>query len=294
MSTKLQPVIMTGANGLVGSVLVRDFAHQYGFTNLDLSGSPSVDITNAKQLDEILAKHPAEWVVHFAAFTDVTAAWEQTGDTTGLAYKVNVVGTKNLVAACEKHQKKLIHLSTAYVFSGDATRPYREDDPTGPVEWYGQTKLMAEEVVTRSAIQSVILRIDSPFRRDTFAKLDVVHRILGRLADNSLPPQFVDAFFGPTVIEDVAKVIDWCIRTDATGLYHATANEAWTPHQFARAVALRVGKDPEIVKKGLLTEYLERANRPYPRNSSLDCSKLIAALDFTLTTVQTAIDQVVV
>ena len=285
---------MTGANGLVGSVLARDFAHQYDFTNLDLSGSPRVDITNAAQLDEILAKHPAEWLVHFAAFTDVTAAWEQTGDTTGLAYKVNVVGTKNLVAACEKYHKKLIHLSTAYVFSGDATRPYRENDATGPIEWYGQTKLMAEEAVINSSIQSVILRIDNPFRRDAFPKLDVVHRILERLADNAVPPQFVDAFFGPTVIEDLAKVIDWCIRTNATGLYHATANEAWTPHQFARAVAIRTGKDPEIVKKGLLTEYLERANRPYPRNSSLDCQKLIAALDFPLTSVQKAIDQVII
>ncbi len=119
-----------------------------------------------------------------------------------------------------------------------------------------------------------------------------MHRILAKLADGSLPPQFADAFFGPTVIEDLAKVIDWVIRTNAQGLYHATANEAWTPFSFAQAVATRAGIDPETVKPGLLTEYLERAGRPYPRNTALDCSKLVGALDFSLQTVDTALSQV--
>ena len=283
---------MTGANGLVGSVFARDFASSYDITNLDLSGTPSVDITNAKQIDEIFAKSSAQTVVHMAAFTDVTSAWQQSGDKNGIAYRVNVSGTENIVAACQAHGKKLIHISTAYVFSGDSKRSYTENDATGPVEWYGQTKAWAEEAIQRSTADWTILRIDNPFRKDTFPKADVVHRILAKLADGSLPPQFADAFFGPTVIEDLAKVIDWVIRTNAKGVYHATANEAWTPFSFAQAVATRAGIDPETVKPGLLTEYLERAGRPYPRNTALDCSKLVGALDFSLQTVDTALSQV--
>lgn len=286
-------ILMTGANGLVGSVLVRDFTEHYQFTNLDLSGSPSVDITNVNQINGIFSTHPAEWVIHCAAFTDVTAAWQQTGDKQGSAYQVNVAGTENIVRACERYQKKLIHLSTAYVFSGDNVHPYNEQDQTGPVEWYGQTKLWAEEAIRQSSAEWVILRLDNPFRRDAFTKPDAVRRILTKLKDNSLPPQFNDAFFGPTSIEDLAKVIDWVMRTDKRGLFHATANESWTSFDFARAIAKKAGIDPNLVREGSLTEYLKTSNRPYPRNTALDCTKLVEALDFTLQMVEQALEQVI-
>lgn len=284
---------MTGANGLVGSVFVRDFANHYDITNLDLSGTPSVDITNADQIDEILGSHPATAIIHCAAFTDVTAAWQQTGDTTGVAYKVNVQGTENIVRACKKHNKKLIHLSTAYVFSGESDESYVEEAPTGPVEWYGQTKLLAEQVIAQALDNWAVLRIDNPFRRDTFIKPDVVRRTIEKLRAGALPPQFSDAQFGPTVIEDVAKVIDWVVRTNAKGIFHATAGESWTPYAFAQAVAKKLDMDPDVVKEGSLTQYLKTSERPYPRNTALDCSKLKQAIDFQLQTVQAALDSII-
>ncbi|MBP7875600.1 SDR family oxidoreductase [Candidatus Woesebacteria bacterium] len=294
MNTTAPEVLMTGANGLVGSVFVNDFSDTYRITNLDLSGTPSVDITNRAQIDAIFANSPAECVVHCAAFTDVTAAWQQTDDTNGLAYRVNVTGTENIVRSCERHHKKLVHLSTAYVFSGDQSTPYVETDPTGPVEWYGKTKLLAEELIMKSSADWTILRIDNPFRHDPFPKLDVAHRVLAKLSDHSLPPQFADASFGPTIIEDVARVLDWVLRTGTTGLFHATANESWSPYQFALQVAKKTNFDLSQIKQGSLTEYLQTAARPYPRNTALDCTKLISQLDFPLTAVQTAINQVIV
>lgn len=291
-STKL-PLLMTGANGLVGSVFARDFADRYQITNLDLSGTPSVDITNADQVEKIISTHPANWIVHCAAFTDVTAAWQQTGDKNGLAYKVNVLGTENIVGACSKYQKHILHLSTAYIFSGESAEPYLETDPTGPLEWYGQTKLWAEEVVKKLATDFVILRIDNPFRKDNFAKPDIVRRTLAKLTDGSLPPQFSDAFFGPTVIEDLARVIDWVIRTEARGTFHASNNESWTPYDFAKAVARKAGIDAAQVREGSLTQYLNTSKRPYPQNTALNCAKLIDALDFSLQTVSAALDQII-
>lgn len=288
-----QALLMTGASGLVGSVFVREFADTYAITNLDLSGTPSIDITNSEQIDTLFAAHPAKSVIHCAAFTDVTAAWQQTGDTTGVAYKVNVVGTENIARACKRYNKKLIHLSTAYVFSGDSQVPYREEASTGPVEWYGQTKLMAEEVIAREFDNWAILRIDNPFRRDVFSKPDVVRRTIEKLRLDSLPPQFSDAQFGPTVIEDVAKILDWVVRTDAKGMFHATAGESWTPYAFAQAVAKKIGMDPSIIKEGSLTAYLKTSKRPYPRNTALDCTKLKEQLDFELQSVQSALDAVI-
>jgi dTDP-4-dehydrorhamnose reductase len=104
-------------------------------------------------------------------------------------------GTKNLIRACEESNKHLIHISTAYVFDGSNEEMYVEDDVTNPIEWYGQTKLWAEEAVLESDIKSSILRIDQPFRDDEYPKVDVVHRIIKGLQENNLYPQFGNHFF---------------------------------------------------------------------------------------------------
>ncbi len=285
-------VLTTGLNGLVGSKLASSFADQYEFDNLDISHSERpVDITNLEAVTTVFAANPAEVVVHFAAYTDVTGAWKQTGDTNGLAYRVNVVGTQNVVAAAEATQKHVIHISTSYVFDGEKSEPYLEDDTPKPIEWYGQTKALAETAVTNSSAPWTILRIDQPFRSDPFSRPDVVRRIVEKLQANTLPPQFADHFIGPTYIDDFVKVIDWVIRTRATGIFHASSGEMWSDYDLALTI-----KDtlhlPGTVSRGSLSEYLKTSNRPYQRNTSLNCQKLSSQLDFELTPVATAIGQV--
>src|SRR4051812_13193993 len=118
-------ILGTGLSGLVGSKLVQDFSQQYSFQNLDLSHPEfPTDITNLDQVLRAFSKSPAEYVVHFAAFTDVTKAWEQRDDVNGVAYKVNVLGTENIVHAAQQTGKHLIHISTAYVFNGEQKAAY--------------------------------------------------------------------------------------------------------------------------------------------------------------------------
>jgi dTDP-4-dehydrorhamnose reductase len=142
------PVLGTGLNGLVGSRFVKDFSDKYDFDNLDLRDpNRPVDITNAEQIMEILQNSPAEYIVHFAAFTNVSAAWEQSGDKDGVCYQVNVKGTENIIKACQATGKHLIHISTAYVFDGEKETLYTEEDPVKPIEWYGETKMLAEKAI---------------------------------------------------------------------------------------------------------------------------------------------------
>ena len=223
------PLIATGLNGLVGSKFHDDFDHKYDFQNLDLRDPENpVDITNAEQILKIFQNSPAQFVFHLAAYTDVTGAWKQKDDKNGVAYRVNVVGTQNIVDACAATGKHLIHVSTAYVFDGEKDGLYTEDDPTNPIEWYGQTKLWAEEAVMSSDINWTILRIDQPFRSDKFPKVDIAHRIIDGLKAGTLYPQFTNHYFGPTFIDDFAKIVDWVIRTKTTGLFHASSGEKWS------------------------------------------------------------------
>lgn len=293
MATNLNPVITTGLNGLIGSKLAKDFENQYDFTNLDIAHpTQPVDITN---YDQVLARFEAlpaaKAVVHFAAYTDVNGAWAQKDDKTGIAYKVNVDGTKNLIKACEATGKHLIHISTAYVFNGDKTEAYVETDALSPIEWYGQTKAWAEEAVTASAIPWTILRIDMPFRSDAFAKIDFAHRIIKGMTEGKLYPQFNNHYVGPTFIDDFVKVIDFMLRTQTRGLFHASSGETWTDFDFAKLVStkLNLGFD---VKPGDLNAYLATLTRPYQKNTGLNCDKLKGILDFQMKTIDQAVGEI--
>lgn len=283
------PLLTTGANGLVGSKFVEIFENQYEVQNLDLKHpTHPTDITKPNQVLQAFEESEAEAVIHLAAFTNVTAAWEQKGDKSGTAYQVNVDGTKNIVDACRNTGKFLIHISTAYVFDGENESLYTEDDQPNPIEWYGQTKWEAEQAVMQSEIGWSILRIDQPFRSDSFERPDVVRKIINALKKDRLPPQFTNQYFGPTYINDFSKVLDFFIRTKTQGLFHAASGEKWSPYEFAQLIKEAHQLDGEV-KKGDLAEYLKTLNRPYQKNTAMSSEKLAKAIDFKLINIQEAI-----
>lgn len=282
-------IIGTGLNGLIGSKLLADFGTTYEFANIDrLDEKNPIDITNFEQVNRFIAEQPAPVIVHFAAFTDVTKAWDQRGDLEGVAYQVNVIGTKNIVKAAADHGKHVIHISTAYVFDGQKETSYLETDPVKPIEWYGETKAIAETEVMKSSGAWTILRIDQPFRSDEFPKVDLAHRIIAGLKGGKLYPQFDDHFIGPTFIDDFVKVIDWVIRTRTTGLFHASSGEKWSDFEFANLVNSTLGLH-QTVSRGHLAEYLKTLQRPYQQNTALNCEKLVSQLDFKPHTIAEAI-----
>lgn len=279
--SKLPLIIGTGLNGLVGSRVVALLSKYFSWINFDIMDpNRPVDITDINSIRSAMGHYHPQALLHCAAFTNVTAAWEQTNDKNGLCYQVNVIGTKNIAQVCQENQIHLIHLSTAYVFDGAKPTPYLETDKPNPIEWYGQTKLWAEEIIQQINPKFTILRIDQPFRPDNFVKLDTVHRIIEGIKQNNLYPQFTDHNFGPTYIDSLAKIIHGVIENNFAGLYHATNNEAWTDYDFATAIAKLMNYGGEI-KKGSLTDYLKTTNRPYQTNTALDSTLIWQTLKLT-------------
>lgn len=287
-----QAILVTGSNGLVGSKFTQLFLDSYSFITLDISDAENpVDITNSAQVLKALENSDVQHVVHYAAYTDVTGAWKQNGDKTGSAYQVNVNGTKNIIAACEKTNKHLIHISTAYVFDGEKDTLYTEEDPLSPIEWYGHTKAEAEKSITDSSCAWTILRIDQPFRSDTQVRPDVVRRIAQGLSENNLYPQFTNHYFGPTFIDDFAKVVDFMIRTNTKGIFNASSGEKWTDFDFAQLVKRTLNLSGDV-HPGDLHEYLKNLDRPYQKNTAMDVSKLKQLIDFELQSVESALKTV--
>ncbi len=285
-------ILITGGNGLVGSRLIETYEKTFHFHQIDLNHPKNpVDITNYQQLANFINNHQAKYLVHFAAYTNVNGAWQQRGNKQGLAYQVNVKGTENIVNICQQNNIHLIHISTAYVFDGKKKSAYNENDQPNPIEWYGKTKYLAEQIVQNSDLDWTILRIDQPFRNDPFKKLDIAHRIIKSIQTKTLPPQFINHYIGPTYIEDLCKVIIFMIKNHHTGLYHATSGETWTDYDFANSISQIHQLNYEI-KKGDLTEYLKNQTRPYQKNTALDCSKLKQVLDFSLKPIKQAIKDI--
>ena len=265
------PILGTGLSGLVGSKFVELYQDQYDFQNIDRT--VGIDITNEAQIKDIIFNSQAEHVIHFAAFTDVNIAHQQRGDKTGIAYQVNVLGTRYIAQAVKAANKHLVHISTDFVFDGEKQGLYVEEDPVNPIEWYGQTKAWAEEEVVNSGANAVIFRISFPYRQDEFSKMDMLHRIKKQLENGTLPPMFIDHTFTPTKIEEFSKTIDFAIQNNLTGLFHASTDPVTTDYEFAMKVKEQFGLSGDV-KQGSLAEYLKTAQRPYQKNTAMSTEKL--------------------
>jgi len=153
------PILTTGLTGLVGSRIAEMLEDKYEFFNMDLT--TGVDITDKAKIGNFVKKHPAQVMIHLAAFTDVNGAFAQTDDKDGICYRVNVTGTKNIAEVCKENDIYLINISTDFVFAGDKEESYAETDLRNPIEWYGQTKAWAEEVIEKTLENYAIARIGS-------------------------------------------------------------------------------------------------------------------------------------
>ncbi len=293
-NTEKVSVIVTGSNGLIGSKFVSEAADDFEIIPADINSETNpVDITNKSQVFELIEKTQPVALVHFAAFTNVTAAWEQSEDKNGPAFLVNVVGTQNIIAACEQYGVHLIHISTAYVFDGTKNEMYIESDSPNPIEWYGKTKAIAEEAVLNSTCLNTVFRIDQPFRSDDFARHDVVRRTVRGMLTDSLYPQFTDHFFAATYIDDFATVLRWAITEKKAGIYHCTTNTKVSDFEFATHIQQQLEIEYAI-KKTTLVEYLKTTVRPYQQNTALNSDKLLRDSQLQLLSLPEALASVVI
>lgn len=237
------------------------------YTIDDLSLTNGVDITDPSSLDIIKNDTEHEVVLHLAAKADVEGCEKDKplGEE-GAAYKINVGGTKNVADACRITNKKLLYISTDFVFDGTKEPPYeyKEEDTPNPVNWYAMTKYKGEEVVQNSGVSFAILRIAYPYRSDEFElKKDFVHAIMGRLG-NKLPITAVtDHIMTPTFIDDIAFAIDGVITQNATGIYHVVGSQSLTPYDAFTLMADRFGYDKSLITKTSRAEFF-KGKHPAP------------------------------
>ena len=269
---------------MVGSRFCELAGRDFDLLSADFSTDPKIDITDKESVDNFFQNDFA-WLILFSAFTDVDGAEKQRGDKNGTCWNINVRGVKNIVDACKSNNRKLIFISTDFVFDGKSS-PYSEDDPIGPdldkVSWYGITKVEGEKIVQRLK-EFIILRISYPYRANFPQKEDFAKSILRKYKEGSLYPMFTDQIITPTFIDDLAPAVSMLIRKDLKGVFHLCSPGPTNPYDFAKYLILTfTGKNPDI-DKAKLAELLKEENvTPRPIKGGMIVEK-IAKIGFTPT-----------
>ncbi len=270
----MREILLTGAKGQLGREIVRRAAK--AGTPLKALGREAFDVTLLDNVMDAFERDPPALVVNAAAYTAVDDAESERAN----AFAVNCTGARNLARACAHVGAPLIHISSDYVFDGAAETPYTEDQPTAPINVYGQSKQAGEDAVRDMTAQHVILRSSWIFGLDG---ANFVKTILeaGRHRDEL---QVVDDQFGsPTYAGDLAEVILDVARrltrkdigAHGFGTFHCAGGGGTSWHNFTKEIyrisAPHLPRQPKITPVSA-DHYAARARRPV--NSVLDCAKL--------------------
>lgn len=230
----MQNIIITGKNGQLGNELqaIAALYPDYNFLYTDVA---ELDITNNKLVADYFDEHKPVACINAAAYTAVDKAENEQE----IALKVNAEAVKNLAQGCRKHNSKFIHVSTDYVFDGLATSPYKEDDQTNPVNYYGYTKLKGEQYALAENPSSIVIRTSWVY--STFGG-NFVKTMLRLMKERESLNVVGDQFGSPTYAADLAKVILDIVKSidgsseDKAGIYHYSNDGIISWYDFAVAI----------------------------------------------------------
>jgi len=266
-------LLITGASGLYGSKLAQIALSKnyevYSSTNQELSvygNFVKLDISGKAQVDEAFQTIKPDVVVHAATLTDV----DKCELNKELAWKVNVEGTKNIVEAAKATGSFLIYISTDYVFGGETGR-YKETDAPNPINYYGVTKLKAEEIV-KTQKEYFIARPSVMYGSTPAAgKVNFALWIIENLRKGEHVKIVTDQWNTPTLNTNLAEMTLEVIARKLTGIYHLCGATRISRFKFAEQIADVFRLDKSLIDKVLSSQFTLSAKRPM--DSSLDTSK---------------------
>ena len=263
-------ILVTGGNGQLAQCL-KDVVINDNKLYVDFQDLPALDITNKQQLESYFSNNELDYCINCAAYTAVDLA-EGNSD---LAYAVNSEGPKNLAEVCNKHQVKLLHISTDFVFDGKKQTPYMETDIPNPLGIYGASKWQGERNIQEAMETYFIIRTSWLYSEygnnfmNTMLKLSETRDEISVVSDQ---------IGSPTYAGDLAGVLVKIVLSSSTnyGVYHYSNSGAISWYDFAVEIFKQFGKTIEV--KPIKTEdYPTEAKRP--KYSVLEKSKLIGVFD---------------
>jgi dTDP-4-dehydrorhamnose reductase len=233
--------LITGATGQLGKTLTTLL--QATGAEVESHSRQSLDISDGSEVTAVIERSRPEILVNCAAWTDVDGAEK---DTEG-AIRVNATGAQNLAKATGSLGVRLIHISTDFVFGADNQEIYSEEDPHSPVNFYGTSKALGENLVALENPEAVILRASwlySPYGKN-FPKAIIRKLIM----DESTLDVVSDQIGQPTSCLSLSNSIMAIAKTPHIhGVLHGSSSGSVSRYEFARRIATAIGFAPDRIR----------------------------------------------
>lgn len=242
-------LLITGANGQLGTELRRILGSRAEYLDRE-----HLDISDEQAVKSFFDNKKYDFVINCAAYTAVDNAEVEPE----LAENINHYGPLYL----SKYAKRILHISTDYIFDGEHFKPYTEVDKPNPKSVYGRTKLAGENAVLESAETAVILRTSwlySPFGKNFL-------KTIRKLAEKNESIHVVNDQIGtPTYTENLANAILTIlpqIKQGQKSVYHVTNEGVCSWYDFAYEIVALLGLKCKVIP--ITSEnYPSRAKRPF-------------------------------
>jgi len=262
-------ILVTGANGLLGQKLtfllnqdaeadVIATARQKINFGIQRGAFCALDITDARQVDEVIGQWKPDVIINTAAMTQV----DQCETEREKCWSNNVTAVEHLVKACEKFAVRILHISTDFIFDG-SHGPLDESATPHPLSYYGASKLAAEEAIIKSKTDWAILRTVLVYGVTMdMSRSNIVLWVKKNLEEHK-PIQVVnDQWRTPTLAEDLAMGCHLAALKKSRGIYHVSGEEMMTPYDIAVRTAVFFNLDKSLIKKTDSTQFKQPAVRP--------------------------------
>jgi dTDP-4-dehydrorhamnose reductase len=264
-----RPVLVTGANGLVGSRLVARLSGA-GRSVIAAGRGPQravpgplvryleIDLLRRSALRDLIAAERPAAVVHAAAMTDVDACEKDPQ----AAWTLNVAAVEEAALGCREVQARLVALSTDYVFDGDADTTYDEEAPAHPRGVYARTKLAGEEAALVLAPGATVARVAVIFSGRRGAKRTFAVAAAEALERGKEVKAFHDQVVSPTLADNAAEMVIGVLDSGAQGIFHCAGATALSRVDFCRKLARKLSAEERLVVPVSLADLALPAPRP--------------------------------
>ncbi len=228
----MKPVILvSGKNGQLGKEL-QDVASSNENFEFIFFDREELDIADATSLKKSFQKYSPSFFINCAAYTAVDKAETEKEK----AYQINAEAVGNIAKLCDQFNTKLIHISTDYVFDGKATKPYKEDDKTNPVNYYGYTKLKGEELALQNNPNTIIIRTSWVYSKYGNNFVKTMLRLMNERKEINVVN---DQLGSPTYAKDLAEAIISTVsgqQSTVNGIFHFSNEGIISWYDFALAI----------------------------------------------------------
>jgi len=225
-------ILVVGSNGQLGSALTNLLERSgQNYRPVDL---PEFDVTDLAKVSRAIRDMRPETVMNCAGYTDVDAAethWRR-------AFNINGLGTRNLAVACADIDIPLVHMSTDFVFDGDAFEPYTILDEPNPINAYGRSKLLGERLLDATTNRYYLVRTSWMFGS---GEGNFLRKLLRWAATSDVVRVVDDQIAAPTSADDLASALLTLSKTGAFGVYHFRNAGQCSRFEWARYALDQIG-----------------------------------------------------